>query len=206
MHKKLLCAALLAAGTACAHAAETTWQFAYQGFVNAATGVFDPAVKLTGTFRGEDGDADGIIALDELTYFATDGRTYIEPMPPGEPDWGDPTPVGGCAAAMTPYFQCQVNAFSYKLTGELAYSVRNGGHDEFSLSWYENIVTGSYFNDGGGNWALEQSWETRYNWSDQTTFTISPPPVPEPAVALMLPAGLALVLAAARRRKQKVSL
>jgi len=204
MRKQLLCAALLAVGMTCAHAAQTTWNYTYQGFINADTGVFDPNVRLTGTFIGEDNNADGFITYDELTYLAS-GRVYLEPQPyPSTP--GDLNPSGGCVQAPTSYASCTVSAFSYKLTGQLEYSLSYSGHDEFYQSWYSNTVTGNYFNDGGSNPPREQYWETRYNWSNQTTFTISPAPapVPEPSAALLLPAGLGVLLAA-RRRRQKVA-
>ncbi len=48
MRKHLLCAALLAAGAACAQSEETTWNFSYQGFTDAATGVFNPDRQFGG--------------------------------------------------------------------------------------------------------------------------------------------------------------
>ena len=195
MKKKLLCAALFVAGISSAHAEATTWSFVYQGFVDAATGLFDPQVKFTGSFTGEDRNLDGVIALDELSYFESQGRTFLSDK--AEPDFR------GCG---TPYFRCQVENFNYALTGNLDYTVATNGGDEVGVFWwYSHAVTGSYFLSGGGQIPSGSTWESQYNWSHQTSFSISPAPVPEPAVALMLPAGLALMyLTRLRRRKNSV--
>lgn len=198
MYKKLLCAALLTAGTACVHAAETTWTFAYEGFVDAETGA-PVNYKLTGSFRGEDVNADGIIVADELTYFRADGYVLLEPFPE-TPNW-EMNP-GGCARTWDPYLKCEINRFSYKTTGELDFSVEHWGNDEASSSWSGSIVTGSHLQWSSSNWDAGSYSSTRYNWTDQTTFAISPPPVPEPSTALLLPAGLAVVIATRRRQRK----
>lgn len=200
MYKKLLCAALLAAGTVAAQAAETTWNFAYTGFVNAETGA-PLNYQLTGSFRGEDANADGILLADELTYLQVQTYVLLEPFPENPDAVMNP---GGCARTWAPYLKCQIDSFSYKTTGQLEFSIHHFGNDEASSSWSGSIVSGSHFGSEGGNWDTGSSWAYWYNWTDQTTFTISPPPVPEPSTVLLLPAGLA-VLAAARRRQKKVA-
>lgn len=192
MKKKLLCAALLA-GAACAHAAETTWSFTYQGFIDTNTGLFMPDVKLEGTFTGTDRDSDGIIVQEELTGFSTGGYTYLNAQ--GQ----------GCAQdGWSPYLRCIVHSFSYKLTGELDYSTDRWGNDEYAAGWYGQVRTGNFFLSGSYSDVSEQ--EQRYDWSNQTRFSITAAPVPEPVTAVMLPAGLALMLITARRRRHKVSL
>ncbi|MGK5058369.1 PEP-CTERM sorting domain-containing protein [Janthinobacterium sp. LB2P49] len=190
MKKNLLCAMLLVAGISAAHAQPTTWDFTYQGFVNAATGVFDSDATFHGSFSGEDRNADSVITVDELSYFLTQGHLFL------------PFRIGQYGCNASSYLRCEVNNFSYTLEGKLNYATKTDGHDEGPNSWYSQAVIGSYFLKGGGNYWKGTQWENRYNWSDQTTFTISPAPVPEPTVALMLPAGLALMyLARVRRRK-----
>lgn len=190
MKKNLLCAALLVAGISTAHAQPTTWDFTYQGFVNVTTGVFDSGAKFHGSFSGEDSNADGVITVDELSYFLTQDHLFL------------PFLIGQYGCNTSSYLRCEVNNFSYTLDGKLNYATRTYGNDEGSKSWYSQAVIGSYFLSGGSDFMRDTRWENRYNWSDQTTFTISPAPVPEPTVALMLPAGLALMyLARARRRK-----
>lgn len=187
MKKKLLCAMLLVAGISAAHAQPTTREFTYQGFVNAATGVFDSDATFHGSFSGEDRNADSVITVDELSYFLTQGHLF----------W--PIRRGDYGCNTSSHYRCEVNNFSYTLEGKLNYATKTDSYDGPHSS-YSQAVIGSYFLSGGSRPGTR--WENRYDWSDQTTFTISPAPVPEPTVALMLPAGLALMcLARVRRRK-----
>lgn len=192
MKNKLLCAALFVAGLSSAHAVTTTWNFGYQGFVKQATGVFDPQMSYSGTFTGEDLNLDGVVALDELIHFESQGLRYL----PKQIIIGG----GGCGSR---FLRCHVNYFSFALTGDLNYSVYSSGADEYyNRWWYSAAATGKYFLLGGGDTYSNQEWEDRYNWSDQTRFYVYASSVPEPTVALMLPAGLALLYQArARRRK-----
>ncbi len=178
MRKHLLCAVLLAAGAACAQAEETTWHFTYQGFIDSATGLFDPDRQLTGTFRGSDGDGDGIIGAAELSYLSTGGYTYVAPF--GE----------GCVDSTSPYLRCHVDAFSYALTGQLDFSAGYYGYDEHTSGWSGDIVTGSHFGHSRYGPLPDHNWSVRHDWTDQTTFRITPPPIPEPSAWLMLAAGL----------------
>ena len=100
MRKDWMCAALLAAGIACAHAEETTWQFSYQGFVDVATGQFLPNQTLSGSFTGTDGNADGLITVDELTYLDAGNYNYLAPG------------GGGCVDSTSPYISCSITGFT----------------------------------------------------------------------------------------------
>jgi len=185
MLQRLLCTALLAA-SACAQAQDTTWNFTYQGFLDAETGVFDATHTLTGTFVGNDGNADGIIGRDEISFLAVNGLNYIAPS-------------GGCVGSASPYLSCSVSRFSYARTGELVFNVGYGGYDEFFTSWYGGVRTGdriTYTRQSG----MDIS-ESNYLWTDRTTFAITPAPVPEPGPLPMALAGLALVGLACRRAK-----
>lgn len=183
MKKYLLYAVLGLAGLSSAHAEPTRWNFSYRGFVDAATGVFDSQKVLKGEFIGEDRNADGVLVLDELSYFESEGHQFLpQASGPGG---------GGCGSR---YLACNVYRFSYALTGQPDYAVGTSGADEFYYRWwFSDTVIGSHFGSGGGNAYTGEMWSVRYDWSDRTVFNIVATPVPEPATVLMLPAGLAFL-------------
>eukprot|EP01133_Synstelium_polycarpum_P005551 gene5551-6406_t len=191
MKKYLLSAVLSLAGLSPAHAEPNEWYFTYRGFVDAATGVFNPEMVLQGVFVGEDRNADGVVTLEELSYFESQGRRFLPKVA---------NPGGsGCGGY---YLSCNVYNFSYALTGQLDYTVGTHGADEFyNHWWFSDTVTGSHFSQGSGDIFHEESWVSRYNWSDKTTFNIVMFGVPEPTAALMLPAGLALMYWVRARRR-----
>ena len=189
MKKYLLSAVLSLAGLSAAHAEPRVWHFTYRGFVDAATGVFNPQMELKGEFVGEDRNADGVVTLDELSYFESQGHRFLPKVA---------NPGGsGCGSH---YLSCSVYNFSYALTGQLDYTVGIHGADEFyNHWWFSDTVTGSHFSQGSGDIFHEENWVSRYNWSDKTTFSMLS--VPEPTTALMLPAGLALMYWVRARRR-----
>ena len=189
MKKYLLSAVLSLAGLSPAHAEPNEWYFTYRGFVDAATGVFNPEMVLQGVFVGEDRNADGVVTLEELSYFESQGRRFLPKVA---------NPGGsGCGGY---YLSCNVYNFSYALTGQLDYTVGTHGADEFyNHWWFSDTVTGSHFSQGSGDIFHEENWVSRYNWSDKTTFSMLS--VPEPTTALMLPAGLALMYWVRARRR-----
>lgn len=189
MKKYLLSAVLSLAGLSAAHAEPRVWHFTYRGFVDAATGVFNPQMELKGEFVGEDRNADGVVTLDELSYFESQGHRFLPKVA---------NPGGsGCGSH---YLSCSVYNFSYALTGQLDYTVGTHGADEFyNHWWFSDTVTGSHFSQGSGDIFHEENWVSRYNWSDKTTFSMLS--VPEPTTALMLPAGLALMYWVRARRR-----
>ncbi len=128
--------------------------------------------------------------MDELSYLHTHENTYISSFD------------GGCVASTSPYLRCQVEAFSYSLTGQLYFSVGYYGYDEHTSGWSGSAVTGSHFSHSRYGPLPEHEWSVRYNWTDQTTFRITPPPIPELSAWLMLAAGLPLAGRAWHRERQ----
>lgn len=176
--KKLLLLSGLMLGLGSAHAG--TWTFTYQGFER--DGVFDPAYKLLGSFTGNDLDSDNVITLNELTNLVLDGDVYI----------GTGNGSG---------IEYTADSFSYTSTGTLQFSTRYLFRDVNRL--WGSIVAGDRIEH---NWyhiyTGEQYSSTAY-WTDQTTFTISPPPVPEPASYAMLGAGALLLGARGLQRRRR---
>lgn len=177
--RHIICAAILAVAAGLAQAG--TWDYSYRGFYDPATASYLPDAVLTGTFTGNDDDGNGVIALDELTDFATDGADFF----------GDfcTIPLG---------VRCTVKSFSYRLTGELAYSTEWQYQDEGIFQIISTVTGGSHTefsvfpNGETGSRVLE--------WTDETMFSITPPPIPEPSMAAMSIAGLLLAGAGMRRR------
>jgi hypothetical protein len=179
MWKTLLCAVLLASGTIHLPAdAETFWDFKYMGFLDGTDKTFHPEYTLPGFFAGTDSNGNDLLQLSELTRFHVDGIEYTE-QAGGHP---------GC-----PYNWCQVESFSYgSISGKLQFSTGWGYTDENGTGYggAATTVGDSFFaySYGGGN----SGDLTRWQWTDQTRFEISPSPVPEPSSATFL-AGLLLI-------------
>lgn len=174
--------ALAAALLAPVAQAQTRWSFSYTGFEQE--GVFDPGMRVTGSFLGSDADGDGVIAQSEVVDFIWNGFRY-EPL------------ADYCYGG----FQCELSGFRYSLDGRLDFRFHWLYRDEMSIS-SGTTLAGQYIDlagSVGGGGALGDRWL----WTDQTRFAINPPPVPEPGRLEMAASGL-LVLAAwaaARRRR-----
>ncbi|MGW8390817.1 PEP-CTERM sorting domain-containing protein [Pseudoduganella sp. HUAS MS19] len=165
-----------AAGGACAE----DWQFAYTGF--SEDGAFVPDARVAGSFRGTDLDLDSIISLGELSSLVIDGREYLE----------------GCLSLSDPYFRCEIDGFSYQLTGQLSVDANWWGNDEAFSGWGGGLRTGDRYSRWSYGW---NEWSRTWYFTDQTVFDITPAPaVPEPASGLMLLAGLATLAGLGRRR------
>ncbi|WEF32163.1 PEP-CTERM sorting domain-containing protein [Pseudoduganella chitinolytica] len=177
MRKLLLLPSLMLVFGA-AHAG--TWTFTYQGFEREGT--FDPDFKLSGSFSGDDLDADNVIELNELASLVLDGRVYV-----GTSD--------GSGIAYT------ADSFNYALTGRLQFSTRYLYRDEAIRIWGAT-VSGDRIERASYHLFTGEGYSHTAHWTDQTTFTISPPPVPEPASFAMLGAG-ALLLGARQLRQRR---
>lgn len=170
-----ICSALALFLALSSSAAATTWQFRYQGFLDGESGAFLPDAKLDGHFSGSDDDGDGVISLAELTGFYVSGHEYVNP---------------NCSVPGVGKY-CSLDAFSYRLTGALAFDATESYYDVIGHSnryiANDRIVSSHY--DPYGN----EYRSVRY-WTPATTFTITPPPVPEPSMAALALAGLLALL------------
>jgi hypothetical protein len=160
------------------YATAGTWNFHYQGFQNYSTGEFEAGRTLDGSFEAEDLNHDNVITRDELSTFTVDGITYSLP-------------------------DADLHQFSYSTTGQLYFFATDAWYDEeFRIGVQSAYSAGDFYAATfSAPWG---SWTDAYLWTDQTVFTITPPPVPEPGAALLLPAGLA-VLAAVRRGRRTLA-
>jgi hypothetical protein len=188
--RTILLAAILGAGTA--HAAPTTWQFSYTGFLETIDARdrdgtthserFLPDYTIRGSFTGADANGDGTIALTELTAFEVAGWDYFP-----------------CMAAPSPYSSCTISRFSYAADGTLDFSAGWGGHDEYDLSWYGGVTSGVrevYATD-----RYLTGYMSTHSWTDATAFSITSS-VPEPATGAMAALGALLLLARGRFRRR----
>ncbi|MFD2368372.1 hypothetical protein [Pseudoduganella sp. GCM10020061] len=163
---------------ASAFAQAETWEFSYTGFYVEDQAKFEPNYTWRGEFSGTDVDDDGVIEFDELSSF----RLFIYDYGIGSPDYCD---VGT---------YCELQAFSYHLTGDLSfttwtrYSDENGSSSTWTIIAGERISTELLRADGS-------TGSSNVYWTAQTRFEITPPPmpVPEPAAPAMLAAGLAIL-------------
>ena len=190
MFKNLIVAAavLVSAG---AQAAPTHYDFAWKGFrfISDTNVHWSPDATISGYFVGEDLDADGAIAIDEITRFGLRYGGHAQPWEFfGCPDRG-PT-----SAFIT---DCSVGNFLYTADGELSFKASASwsfsGSTYNSLSW--NAPT--YFT----NYDTDYPYNNTYSWywTENTQLTVVAA-VPEPSAWAMLAAGLAGIAGVARRR------
>lgn len=185
MHRFLLIlAALLPLPAAAQMAQPTTWTFSYTGFLDSSTGIFNPAARLAGSFKGSDLNGNNVIELPELESFMVAGREFL---------------MGYCN--LDAYLRCNFRYFTYD-NGTLNFDLSWWGNDEAISSWSGHVITGEKYSGDSSHGS--ESWSWTGLWTSKTTFNISPPPpaVPEPGMAAMLGAGLFGLAVWQRRRRR----
>ena len=191
MLKKLSIAGIIAGSLALSAAASAanTWQFAYEGFLDAENWTFTDHT-ISGSFTGNDMNADGVLELGEISQFVLNGTDYM-----------------ACGTG-SPYNYCGTDRFHYVLGGKLDFSAGTAWTDP------EGQYSGGYVVRAGieeysyRSTPYSESRSGEYLWADETRFSITSlssggvmPPVPEPGTWVMLLTGLALVSGMARRRR-----
>ncbi|MGB9991415.1 PEP-CTERM sorting domain-containing protein [Pseudoduganella rhizocola] len=147
--------------------AQERHDFAYSDLLLAA---HVPSGKYFGTFEGQDNDGDGMLELEELSYFSWNKTVYIS---------------GGTSACTLPGYECPVFSFLYPGAGHgVFFYVQKftGG------SLLEETIVGLYINHprepGSGQYAVFNS-SSRFYLDGQMV------PIPEPSALALLLAGLA---------------
>lgn len=169
--KKLLSTGALLLGCACAHADPVSWGFSFAGFYDQEAGVFLTDETITGSFKGNDFDADGLLERDELFSLVVGEMDYI-----------------ACAANSNQYYQCGATAFSFSPDAGLSFSVGSYGNDpEGWVGGGRLITVGDMhyaydYNPGGTS-------ERHLYWTSDTRLTMMSQ-APEPGTWAMLGVGL----------------
>lgn len=189
MLKKSILAAIVAT-CAAGSAQADVWNFEYQGFYNAQTGIFDADRIEKGYFKAFDLNNNNAIELDEVIELEVGRISY--------PDYNCDSSIG---------LYCDVSFFNYSANGKLSFAAsrRYSDSDAGASSRYEfkagDSIRSSYFHfDHMTGEYVDEIEEWR--WTDQTKFTISPPPVPEPSTYLML--GIGGLLIGARQWRSRL--
>lgn len=195
--RKMTSAAVLALCSSLAQAgapALTQWEFTWQGFWHwpgGGAGYDDPSAVFKGTFSGIDANADGTLALSELTELTLDNLNYA------------------ACAPETATYQCGINSFEYSTAGGLHF---RAGETRYSdepgtVAWW-TAHSRDYNTEQGvsyGTFGYQMPFEER-SWSvaPYTTLTVvQVNPVPEPSTFVMLGLGLALLGAAKLRPNRR---
>lgn len=179
MLRTILCAGLAAVALP-GHA--ESWNFSYQGFHDKNADAFLPDRILTGSFTGQDSNGDGTFSRAEITSLVLNGYDFV-----------------ACQSLSNEYWTCGAEAFSYTRGGKLEFTAGQGGTDperwRGAGHYYVAGQQESGFDFRPGEFNI---WA--YEWTPQTTFTISP--APEPSTWALLLGGMPLLGWAARRRKK----
>ncbi|WP_342116538.1 PEP-CTERM sorting domain-containing protein [Pseudoduganella sp. OTU4001] len=96
--------------------------------------------------------------------------------------------------------ECALEGFRYDLrTGHLDFATEWSYRDDMAYSTSRTVAGDriyffGYTGDGAGS-------SDTLLWTDQTHFSVSPPPVPEPGMPTMLLAGIGMLGLVARRKR-----
>jgi MYXO-CTERM domain-containing protein len=177
--KHHLAATALLLGSALAHAQSSHWTFTYAGFYDHEAAIFLPDMQISGSFTGNDANANGVLELGELNSLTIGSMDYI-----------------ACASGSNAYYHCGADSFQFSPDKGLAFSLgeygsdpegwRGGGHliESGKLSYEYQFDPGA-------------SIEHHLYWTEGTVLSMlsaSPvSPVPEAPGWAMLAAGLGAI-------------
>jgi len=173
MLKKIFCGSMLALCSSLALADipdPGKWHFQWTGFYDQQDGQFHDST-LSGYFGGVDANHNNEIELSELTQLVIHGIDFTK-------------------CTNSPPSSCGVNAFSFKLGGDLNFDA--GYTNVWSDNRYSNgerYVAGDRIT--WTNTSPSGSSEKNWFFTAQTSYLLSP--VPEPQTWAMLAAGLLLL-------------
>ncbi|MEH6435272.1 PEP-CTERM sorting domain-containing protein [Massilia sp. DD77] len=169
--KKLLSTGALLLGCAAAHADPVSWGFSFAGFYDQEADVFLTDETITGSFKGNDLDSDGLLERNELLSLVVGETDYI-----------------ACAASSNDWYSCGATAFSFSPDTGLQFAVGSYGSDpEGWVGGGRLTTTGDMhyaydFNPGG-------TQERHLLWTSDTRLTMMSQ-APEPGTWAMLGVGL----------------
>ncbi|KFI07078.1 PEP-CTERM sorting domain-containing protein [Massilia sp. BSC265] len=178
----LLCCAAHADVARADPASTISWGFSFNGFYDSVSNSFLPEEVITGSFKGNDLNSNGLLEKDELLTLVVGELDYI-----------------ACAPTSNAYYQCGATSFSFSQDAGLHFSVGSYGQDP--EGW---VGGGRLITTGDQHYAYEfnpgMTSERHLYWTSDTRLTMMSQ-APEPSTWAMLGAGLAGLTWRARRRR-----